>query len=294
MHHRLNRCKNRFITPFFIAIKRHWTWTRCQFNLKNAVISPIHRRWRQCAVGWAFGLGWGLLQALPAPVPEPDVTTPVLAPFALPGTNTLNPAWHFVGLPGNHAKPPTHFEVIPLAGETVLKISTDKSYGALALPWTAPLPAQLEWQWRVDQPLSHTDIATRAGDDAALKVCVLFDQPLADIPFLQRASLALARASTGQKLPNATLCYVWDTHYPPDTSGNNPFTARVRYIVLDGLNTPAGQWHHQKRRVGDDFQRLFGKESPVTPAVIAIAIGADSDNTQGQSLAYLRQLRWLP
>jgi hypothetical protein len=46
--------------------------------------------------------------------------------------------------------------------------------------------------------------------------------------------------------------------------------------------------------VADDFQALFGAESPATPPVIAVAVGGDSDNTQGQSLAFLSQLRWLP
>jgi hypothetical protein len=68
----------------------------------------------------------------------------------------------------------------------------------------------------------------------------------------------------------------------------------VRYIVLNGPSNPSGQWQTQQRRVADDFQALFGAESAITPPIIAIAVGADSDNTQGQSTAYLSQLRWLP
>jgi hypothetical protein len=217
-----------------------------------------------------------------------------LAPFSLADSATLNPAWQVSGLPGNKAAPGTRFESATLAGIAALKVSTDKSYGVLTHAWRGPAPAQLAWQWRVDQPLAQADLATKAGDDAALKVCVMFDQPLADIPFLQRASLALARAATGQDLPNATLCYVSDSHYKAGTSGANPYTARVRYLVLTGPESAPGQWSAHKRRVADDFQKLFGQESTTTPPVIAVAVGADSDNTQGQSLAYLRDLRWLP
>ena len=120
----------------------------------------------------------------------------------------------------------------------------------------------------------------------------MFDQPLADIPLLQRAALALARTATGQAVPNATVCYVWDQRYPAGTSGANPYSARVRYLVLDGAQI--NQWTTQRRRVSEDFQRLFGFESPVTPPVITVAVGADSDNTQGHSVAYVSQLRWLP
>ena len=133
----------------------------------------------------------------------------------------------------------------------------------------------------------------KAGDDAALKVCVMFDQPLADIPFFQRAALALARSATGQNLPSATLCYLWDSRYPAGTRGANPYSARVRYIVLNGSETANGQWVNQRRRIADDFASLFGTESAVLPPVVAIAVGADSDNTGGASSAYLARLGWL-
>ena len=150
----------------------------------------------------------------------------------------------------------------------------------------------MNWRWRLEQPLTAADIHTKAGDDAALKVCVMFDQPLADIPFFQRAALGLARTATGQNLPSATLCYLWDSRYPAGTHGPNPYSARVRYIVLNGAESSTGQWVSQRRRIADDFALLFGQETKALPPITAIAVGADSDNTQGSSLAYLAQLRW--
>lgn len=270
------------------------TGARASFRLNPA--PPIRRRWRMPSLGLlaSGSLGWALAQPAPAPTApsEPLIQPPAsLTSFGAPGASTLPPAWQFAGLPN---KPHTHFEVVTLEGEPVLQISTDNAYGAIAHAWHSPTPAQLEWRWRVDQPLLHTDIATRAGDDAALKVCIMFDQPRTDIPLLQRAGLALARAASGQDIPNATLCYVWDSHYPAGTSGANPYSARIRYIVLDGLGAPLAHWSTQRRRVADDFQQLFGKETPVTPPVVAVAVGADSDNTHDHSRAYLSQLHWLP
>ena len=223
-----------------------------------------------------------------------DLSKPPLAlsPFGVTANATLNPAWHLSGLPGQQAAPVTRFEFNSLAGEPALQLTTHKSYGVLAHDWSGPTPAELTWRWRVDQPLEQADLAIKKGDDAAVKVCVMFDQPLADIPVLQRAALALARAATGQAVPNATVCYVWDQRYPAGTSGANPYSARVRYMVLDGARL--NQWTTQRRRVSEDFQRLFGSESAVTPPVITVAVGADSDNTQGHSVAYVSQLRWLP
>ncbi len=223
-------------------------------------------------------------------------TPPQLAPFFAAGSTQLNPAWRLTGLPGKQAIPLTRFEAYPVNGDTALLLASSKSYGALTHAWPAatPAPAELAWRWRLDQALAQPDLATKGGDDAALKVCVMFDQPLTDIPFFQRASLSLARAATGQDIPNATLCYIWDSRYPAGTRGANPYSARVRYIVLNGVESPTGQWVSQRRRIADDFLKMYGTESTTVPAVIAIAVGADSDNTSGQSLGYLAALRWLP
>ena len=181
-----------------------------------------------------------------------------------------------------------------LDGDAVLALYTQASYGVLTHLWQGPAPEFLSWRWMLAQPLVGTDILTKAGDDGALKVCVMFDQPLADIPFFQRAALALARTATGKNLPSATLCYVWDNHYPAGTNGPNPYTARLRFMVLNGSESATGQWVSQRRRVADDFATLFGQESKAMPPIIAIAVGADSDNTKGNSLAYLAHLDWSP
>lgn len=215
-----------------------------------------------------------------------------LALFEGSTAGRLNPAWRVSGLPGNKF-PLATFELTTAPGEPALRLGTSRSYGVLTHTWRSKAPAELAWRWQLAQGLPLADITTKAGDDAALKVCVMFDQPLADIPFLQRAALSLARSATGQDLPSATLCYLWYTRYPAGKRGANPYSARVRYIVLNGVETAPGQWVNQRRRIADDFASLFGAESAVLPPVVAIAVGADSDNTGGTSTAFLARLRWL-
>ncbi|MDI1245996.1 MAG: DUF3047 domain-containing protein [Rhodoferax sp.] len=223
----------------------------------------------------------------------PAAASAALMPLVAADSPTPNPVWKRSGLPDNKA-PLSSFEAISLNGDTVLALRTQASYGVLTHAWQGPTPQSLSWRWRLEQPLAAADIKTKAGDDAALKVCVMLDQPLADIPFLQRSVLALARSVSGQNLPSATLCYLWDSRYPAGTRGPNPYSARVRYIVLNGLESAVGQWVSQRRHVAEDFALLFGQESVALPPVIAVAVGADSDNTQGSSLGYVAQLRWLP
>ena len=216
-----------------------------------------------------------------------------IAPFdGLDGTS-LNANWKVSGLPNNKA-PLSQFQGRTLDGQAVLSLESKASYGVLTHAWQGAAPPELSWRWRLDQALTQADIQTKAGDDAALKVCVMFDQPLGDIPFFQRSALGIARAATGQNLPSATLCYLWDNRYPAGTHGANPYSGRVRYVVLNGPQAQLGQWVTQLRRVAQDFALMFGQETQVLPRITAIAVGADSDNTHGNSLGYIADLRWLP
>ena len=233
----------------------------------------------------------GAQAALAQAVPAAHVAA--LSPLTQAGSALPHPAWQLSGLPNNKA-PRSVFEAATLNGEAVLALRTQASYGVLSHAWQGAAPGFLSWRWRLEQPLANADIQTKAGDDAALKVCVMLDQPLADIPFLQRSVLALARSVSGQDLPSATLCYLWDSRYPAGTRGANPYSARVRFMVLNGAESAPGQWLTQRRNIAADFALMFGQESASLPPITAIAVGADSDNTQGSSLGYLAQLRWLP
>ena len=216
-----------------------------------------------------------------------------LAPLAGSGDMPPSP-WHVAGLP-HQTKPRTNFSTVVLDGRRVLRVEADQSYGNLVHPLSGTPPAlQLTWQWRVDQPLAAADLRTKAGDDAAAKVCVLFDLALENIPFAERQLLRFARASAAERLPGATVCYVWDNHLPVDTVVANAYTHRLRYLVLQSGPASLGQWRSERRDVAADFVRLFGDESTQMPPLIGVAIGADADNTHGHSLAYVADLALQP
>jgi hypothetical protein len=214
------------------------------------------------------------------------------------GTQVSN--WRFVGLPKSKANiPPTRFEWAEVQGERALKVSTRASYGTWVHELPKANPSRLQWRWRLDQPLSGgqgvADILTKAGDDAALKLCVMFDHPLNSVPFVERTLLRIARSLSGEDLPAATLCYVWDSVHMAGLQGANPYTQRVRFITLQGKGAPLAQWQTESRDVGADFANLFSDELPAgaaVPKVRAVLIGADSDNTGAESLAWVQSVSW--
>jgi hypothetical protein len=224
-----------------------------------------------------------------------------LSPLVPPEGATVS-SWRFVGLPQSKANiPPTRFELAEVQGERALKVSTRASYGTWVHELPKVKPSRLQWRWRLDQPLSGgqgvADILTKAGDDAALKLCVMFDHPLDRVPLIERTLLRIARRLSGEELPAATLCYVWDSVYMAGLQGANPYTQRVRFISLQGKGAPLAQWLTESRDVAADFAKLFGDELPAgipVPPVRAVLIGADSDNTGAQSVAWVQSLAWTP
>jgi hypothetical protein len=217
-----------------------------------------------------------------APNALADVTASVGTPPA---------PWRVLGLP-KQTKPMTRFRVIPFEGQRVLEIEAELSYGNLVhdMPAAGGEARQLSWRWRVERNNPAGDPHKRSGDDHVIAVCAMFDLPLASLSFVERQMLRAARAASGEDLPSATLCYIWDERQPQGTVLESPFTRRVRYMVLRGSGEPLQQWRREERDLRADFVRSFGDETQAVPPLLAIAVSGDADNTQGRSLALLADL----
>lgn len=173
-------------------------------------------------------------------------------------------------------------------GEKVLSVATDRSYGMLQHRFLQPSTAgSLQWRWRLEKAMPQAHLERKDGDDAPLKVCALFDMPLEALALIERTKLRIARAASGTVLPAATICYVWDAHLAPGTRLPNVYSPRVRYWVLDSGDAQLHQWVNHSRNLAADFLALFGDETQVVPPLLAIALGADSDNTGSSSLGLI-------
>jgi hypothetical protein len=202
-------------------------------------------------------------------------------------------AWRFVGLPGRYARPPTVFDVTEIDGHKVLRVRTSKSYGNLVHAPGGNVN-QITWRWRLDDALSQASLKNKKTEDMALKVCLSFDMPVANIPLAERATFRLANYFSPEPLPSATLCYVWANAEAVGTAQASPYTGRVHYMVLDSGDSPLKTWREHTRDVKTDFLKAFGAEIQVVPALTAIIVGADSDNTQGTSLGYIDNIQTMP
>lgn len=239
--------------------------------------------------------GVTLAQGLPASAADSAGASLWEHRFSAMGAGPVAPPWRVVGLPGQKM-PLTRFAIVRDGDTPVLRMQAEASYGNLVFDMDAirlPAGALLRWRWQLERVPSGADLRRKDGDDAALKVCALFDMPLQGMSFGEQTRLRLARAVSGEALPSATLCYVWDARLPIGSTLENVYSARVRYLVVGQGPARPGQWMAIDRNLASDFMQAFGHETAVLPPLLALAVGADTDNTGSASLSYVGDLRLL-
>jgi hypothetical protein len=208
------------------------------------------------------------------------------APAALPPFSTaplgngIAPGWQHQGLPkvarGNS------FGIVEEAGRRVLHVRSSAS----ASSWIARVDAEagarprLQWQWKVSRAVAGSDVTVKQGDDYAARLYVLFDLPASRLSLADRLKLQAARTLSGSDVPAAALCYVWGRAQPAGSTAWNPYTDRVRMVVVDSGDAQAMQWRSVSRDLRRDWEEAF---RGAMPRIAAVAVGADTDNT-GESV----------
>ncbi|MGB5832804.1 MAG: DUF3047 domain-containing protein [Thiohalocapsa sp.] len=183
--------------------------------------------------------------------------------------------WRVAKLPGVDA---TRFSMVDVDGVTALRMDAADAGAALFRPVRVD-PAEtpmLRWRWRVGALIPGSDIRRKDGDDLPARLYVMFDYPLDKLTLIERGKIKLARTVAGDMVPAAALCYVWDSRLRAGTSLWNPYTDRVRIIVVNSGGADLGQWVSEERDVAADFRAAFGEEPP---RISGIAVGADTDQT---------------
>ncbi|MCB1888377.1 MAG: DUF3047 domain-containing protein [Rhodocyclaceae bacterium] len=196
------------------------------------------------------------------------------APFS--AANDLAPGWRHTPLP--KVERPTRFAIVERDGSRVLEARAEAAASTLthALDVDPARTPLLNWRWRTVAAVPGSDLRGKASDDYAARLYVFFDYDPARLPVAERIAFALGRALHGEALPAAALCYVWGTAQPVGTVAPNPYTERLRMVVVESGDAMAGQWVTETRDVAADFEAAFGEPAP---RVSGIAVGVDTDNT---------------
>jgi len=224
-----------------------------------------------------------LLTSLPVALPDSGDQLPVgLFSQAQPGT-TFPADWK----PLTFDKIPTHtqYELVTDGDAVVVKAVSQQSSSGLTREITID-PKEypvVQWRWKVENVLTHGDVTEKSGDDYPARLYITFEYDSSKVGLFEKAKYGAAKLIYGQYPPIGAINYIWESKSPIGTIAPNPYTDRVKMIVIESGETRLHEWITEERNVYEDYKNVFG-ENP--PKISGVAIMTDTDNTKEQAVAY--------
>jgi hypothetical protein len=159
----------------------------------------------------------------------------------------------------------TEYSLVRDDGQTVVKaVSKGTASGLFKKVKLDPESFRyLRWSWKIAGTVKNGDETTKAGDDYAARVYVVFPGR-----FLWQTK---------------AINYIWANRLARGEAIPNAFASHAMMLAVESGTERAGQWLTEERDILADYRRLFGGE----PREIgAIAIMTDTDNTGGEATAW--------
>lgn len=125
----------------------------------------------------------------------------------------------------------------------------------------------LRWSWKIAHTIKGGDEKTKAGDDFAARVYVVFPGRF----FWQMKAIS----------------YIWANRLPKGESVPSAYTSNAKLVAVESGEGKAGQWLAEERDLLADYRALFGADPPEAEAV---AIMTDTDNTGGRADAWYGEI----
>jgi hypothetical protein len=230
----------------------------------------------------SLGLG-GCATRSPVELETADVPD-IIAPFSTASPGPQAPrGWQPYILRRDRAA--TRYTVVRDLDRAVLHAKADAAATGLRCPVRIDPSARprLQFSWRVSALPDQTSIDTPEQDDAPARVIVAFEGDSARLSLRERLIFDQVELFTGQRLPFATLMYVWCANLPPETVVRNHRTSRIQYLTVESGRRRLGQWLHYERDVVADYKRVYGE----APGLISsVGVLTDSDALKNEQQAW--------
>lgn len=128
----------------------------------------------------------------------------------------------------------------------------------------------LHWSWRVDSVHPELKDVTKAGDDYAARLYVVY-APSSVMPWRTKA-----------------INYVWSNSQPKGSVWPNAFTDQAMMVSLQsGQPLPGAVWLTESRDVRADFKRFFNQD---IEQIDGVAVMTDCDNAKQSMTGYYRDI----
>jgi len=189
--------------------------------------------------------------------------------------------------PLEFAKIPRHtsYSLVQDGGGVVVQAKSAAAASGLVRPIRID-PQQypiVKWRWKVMNLIRAADVRAKAGDDYPARLYVTFEYDSARVGLPERAKFEALRLLYGDYPPTAAIDYIWEGREPRGSIVPNPYTSRVKMIVVESGPSELGRWIDERRDLLADYRQAFGDEPP---AISGVAIMTDTDNTGESATAY--------
>ena len=157
----------------------------------------------------------------------------------------------------------------------VLKIFSDEATGALFCEPYRNVDLKktpiLRWRWRVDKFPKGGDGRKDDRDDQAIAIYI----------------------GASDWMIKKSISYRWETETPKGLAGEISYgggAVKVKWFCLRNRESGEDKWIIEERNIAKDFKKAFG----FIPKEFVLSIGANSQNTKSESLAYIDYIEFLP
>lgn len=164
----------------------------------------------------------------------------------------------------------TLYRIVTLEDEKVLLAESEAAASALVFETEYELRDYpvLSWRWKINNIHPKGDSQTKAGDDYAARIYVVFPHWFTPM--------------------TRSINYIWANKLPKGSHTPSRYTANSVMLATQSGPENRGRWITERRNVREDYRKIFGEDPPT---VGAIAIMTDSDDTGGSAIAWYDDIR---
>ncbi len=187
---------------------------------------------------------------------------------------------------------PTEYGLVTVEGAQAIRAQSRSSASGLVRKIRVDLEEhpRLRFRWRTEGVIEAQDLRSKDGDDSPVRIYVLFEPEPERLSLARRLAYQAVRLFYGE-VPTRSIVYVWSTGPMEPDLFPNPYTDLVTTIVAESGRDRVGEWVEVERDVRIDYRRAFGEDPP---AVRAVAVMSDTDNTGESVVAYYGSIAFLP
>ncbi|MGI9040503.1 MAG: DUF3047 domain-containing protein [Gemmatimonadales bacterium] len=136
----------------------------------------------------------------------------------------------------------------------------------------AETPGRVRWSWRVLEAPDGADLREQGADDSPVRVYVVFGKP--------------GRIFGGS---GRIIFYTYGNGEPSGYARASYQSGKLYVMRVDGA-TEEGRWHDHGADPFAGYRRIWRRDPP---AITAIGVMQDTDQTGAKAVAELRRLEWV-